>query len=55
LIYPTTIQRKEPTARQTQTTARVKDDRREDDQAPDVRRASRNEDPVRSGAKHRET
>ena len=40
LIYLTTHQRKEPTRRKTQTTARVKNDRR----------AARNEDPTRSAA-----
>jgi len=37
------------------THVRVEDDRREDDTTPDARRAARNEDPVRSGAKCRET
>ena len=43
--------------RQAQTKVRVEDDRgtREDDEAPDARRAARNEGPARSGAQCRET
>ena len=56
LVYnPIIAPHTEPIPRQKPPDVRVEDDRREDEEVSDVRRAHPYEDPVRSGAQHRET